>query len=159
MLKCFKSTDYLVRLTPEQVIGKLKAKTNSPNRLSNKNSEFKGTFTEKTFKFQFESDGNILVHNSYNPVFAGKAIQEKKGTRLSIKMQMNVAGYIMLLIPLLIWLVAVICMIFSVSNAYVFFVLSSIFLFAFIVCAYGISVNTYKDMQGVIKSIFKDELL
>ena len=159
MLNCFKSTDYLLKLTPQQVIGKLKAKTNSPNRLSNKNSVFKGMFKENTFKLQFMGDGNILVHKSYNPVFVGKASQEKKGTHLNIKMQMNVAGYIMLLIPLLIWLVAVICMIFSVSNAYVFFVLSSIFLFAFIVCVYGISVNTYKDMKGVIKSIFKDELL
>ena len=159
MLKCFKSTDYLVRLTPEQVIGKLKAKTNSPNRLSNKNSEFKGTFTEKTFKLQFESDGNILVHNSYNPVFAGKAIQEKKGTRLSIKMQMNVAGYIMLLIPLFIWLVSLVCMFMSLEDSHIFIVTSSIILLGILAIVFGISVSKYKEMRTSLEEIFKDEII
>ena len=138
MLNCFKSTDYLLKLSPEQVINKLKEITNSPDRLSNCNSEFK---------------------ESYKPVFVGKATQEKKGTCLSVKMQMNIAGYIMILIPLLIWLVSVFCGFLFDESVFAMLIPSSIFLIAFIISIYTVSVNRYNDMRVILRNIFKDDII
>lgn len=159
MLKCFKPTEYLLNLTPEQVINKFKAKTNSNGRLNNANAEFKGEFTENTFKLQFVGNGSLLVKESYKPVFVGKATQEKKGTRLNVKMQMNIAGYIMILIPLLIWLVGIFCGFLFDEAVFAMLVPSSIFLIAFIILICTVSVNRYNDMRAILRNIFKDYII
>ena len=159
MLNCFKSTDYLLKLSPEQVINKLKEITNSPDRLSNCNSEFKGKFKGNTFKLQFIGIGSPLVKESYKPVFLGKATQEKKGTCLSVKMQMNIAGYIMILIPLLIWLVSIFCGFLFDESVFAMLIPSSIFLIAFIISIYTVSVNRYNDMRAILRNIFKDDII
>ncbi len=159
MLKCFKPTEYLLNLTPEQVINKFKATTNSYGRLNNANAEFKGEFTENTFKLQFVGNGSVLIKDSYKPVFLGKTTQEKNGTRLSVKMQMNWAGYLMILLPLLIWLVSVLYMLLSDKTALEIFVSSSFLLIVFIALVCTISISKYKDMRETIKMTFEDYII
>lgn len=157
-MNCFKKYDFYIDMKPVQVIGRIKSRTLFSNRLTGFNDKYKGVFSKNFFKIQFLLPGNILVHNSYNPIFYGEIEEFGVKSHLSIKMRPNVGGIFMFLIPLFLWLASLICFALNVAELDAI-IATSIILLGLSICLYGMSNTKLNDMLNSIEELFCEELI
>lgn len=158
-IKCFNEMQYEINMSASQVTERMKSKTVSSNRLQGFGDEMKGTFTDNTFKVQFALSGNVLVHNSINPVFYGEVTQNNNYSRLSVKMRPNMGSFLMLIIPFIMWIFSVACFVLSVPNIETAFVAATIMFLGFTALVLGTLSNKYYDMKLLIENLFNKDLL
>ncbi|MCH5298017.1 MAG: hypothetical protein J1E85_10170 [Ruminococcus sp.] len=159
MKNIFKTFEYEINLSSEEVISRIMSTTSSSNRLSSSKCGFSGDFFKNHFKLQLQSDNSIFIQNSYNPIFIGKVQQIDNLTKITVKMRPNKLGYLLIVGASLLFIISLILFLISDQLSINALVSPSIIFVFMILFCYGISNNKYSDFDFIIHRIFNDNFI
>lgn len=157
MVNIFKSFELKINLNSEQVLGRIKSKTISSNRISPSDVEFKGEFYKNHFKLQFKTSGNIWVMNGINPEFFGFVKNKDSFTELSVKMRIHPLLSLVLTIPIIMFIIGIINFIYS--SDIMLLLLTSITLISCTTIVGSILNDKYNHMKTILGKLFYKELI
>lgn len=157
MVNVFKPFEFKINLNSEQVIGRIKSKTLSSNRISPSDVEFKGNFYKNRFKLQFKTSGNIWVMNGINPEFFGFIKSNDSFTELSVKMRIQPLVSLVLTIPIIMFIIGIINFIYS--SDIVLLLLTSIALISCTTIVGSMLNDKYNYMKTTLEKLFYKELV